>query len=187
MSSTIHCPHCEQEIAAGEQSCPACGHIHGEHIRCTRHPDSMAGGICVICGDAVCKSCDAGETVHHACPVHRDVSVIEGWAQIYSTSDAVEAELIKENLQSEGIDAAVLSQKDRSFAVDLGELSPVRILVPAYEYLSATTLLSSHMDIKGEVSFACPACGEAYEEGDTSCRTCGAPLPTVGGTEPPVG
>lgn len=181
MNSTIRCPHCEQEVAAGEQACPACGHIHGDPVPCARHPDRQAPGVCIICGDAVCDDCNAGESVHHACPDHSAVPVIEGWAQVYTTSDTVEAELIKENLQSEGIDAAVLSQKDQSFSVDLGELSPVRILVPAYEYLSASTLLSSHMDLRGEVVFACPNCGEAYESEDSTCRTCGERLPTPGG------
>jgi hypothetical protein len=106
------------------------------------------------------------------------VPVIEGWAQIYTTSDTVEADLIKENLQSEGLDAAVLSQKDRSFGFDLGDLSPVRILVPAYEYLDAMQVLATHMDFRGEVVFACPACGEAFEPGDAACRSCGAALPT---------
>jgi hypothetical protein len=87
-----------------------------------------------MCGLAVCDECDNDAEMHHACPDHADVPVIQGWAQIYTTSDTVEADLIRENLQSEGVDAEVLSQKDRSFNVDLGDLSPVRILVPAYDY-----------------------------------------------------
>jgi hypothetical protein len=177
MESTIRCPHCGQEVASGEHACPACGHIHGEPVACARHDDRSAGAICVVCGDAVCDSCDEGPSPHHACPDHRAVPIIEGWAQIYSTSDSIEAGLIRENLQSEGVDAAVLDQKDSSFAVDLGDLSPVRVLVPAYEYLNALSVLTSHMDARGEVSFACPACGEAYESGAEACGNCGKPLP----------
>ncbi|CAN5848743.1 hypothetical protein BH23GEM9_BH23GEM9_04740 [soil metagenome] len=177
MNSTMTCAHCGQEVAAAEPACPACGHLHGESVACARHPDRQAEGICVVCGDAVCDTCNAGDSVHHACPDHSAVPVIEGWAQVYTTSDTVEADLIKENLQSEGVDAAVLSQKDRSFNVDLGELSPVRILVPAYEYINAMKVLAGHMDFRGEVSFACPACGEAYDATDTTCRSCGAELP----------
>jgi hypothetical protein len=80
----------------------------------------------------------------------------------------VEADLIKENLQSEGVDAAVLSQKDRSFNVELGDLSPVRVLVPAYDYSEPCSVLGQHMDGAGEVVFACPSCGEAFEPG-TPC------------------
>jgi hypothetical protein len=180
MNSTIHCPRCEQEIDATEAACPACGHIHDGSVQCTRHPDRAAEGVCVICGDGVCDECSSAGDRHHACPDHGAVPVIEGWAQVYTTSDTIEADLIKENLQSEGIDAEVLSQKDRSFNVELGDLSPVRILVPAYEYLDGIALLRSRMDVRGEVSFACPACGEAYDAGDASCRSCGAPLPAQG-------
>jgi hypothetical protein len=180
MESTIRCPHCDQQVAAGENACPACGHIHGEPPACDRHADRPAGGVCVICGSPVCDDCNAGEQVHHACPEHHDVPVIEGWAQIYTTSDTVEADLIKENLQSEGIDAAVLSQKDRTLTFDLGDFSPVRVLVPAYDYLNAAGLLAGHMDAAGEVVFACPACGEAFEQGEATCRSCGSALPTHG-------
>lgn len=182
MESTIRCSRCEQDVTSTEPACPACGHLHAGPIACLRHPDARADGVCVICGDAVCRECDTDDHVHHSCPDHVDIPVIEGWAQIYTTADTVEADLIRENLQADGFDAAVLSQKDRSFNVELGDLSPVRVLVPAYEYLGAIDLLAAHMDAQGEVTFACPSCGEAFEEGDAACRVCGAPLPASGRT-----
>ncbi|HEX6133920.1 MAG TPA: zinc ribbon domain-containing protein [Longimicrobiales bacterium] len=178
MESTIRCPNCDQEIDAEGPTCPACGHIHKGSLNCERHPDRTAVGVCVVCGDGVCSECDAEDELHHACPDHSEIPVIEGWAQIYTTSDDVEADLIRDNLQSEGVDAAVLSQKDRSFNVDLGELSPVRVLVPAYAYLDAMKVLGEHMDYRGEVVFACPSCGEPFEPGETVCGSCGTPLPT---------
>jgi predicted RNA-binding Zn-ribbon protein involved in translation (DUF1610 family) len=177
---TISCSRCGQQVRADEAACPACGHLHGEPRNCARHDDREAAGVCVICEDAVCSDCNSGPSPHFACPAHGDIPVVEGWAQVYTTSDTFEADLIKENLESEGLDAAVLSQKDRSFAVDLGELSPVRILVPAYAYREAMRVLGAHMDNRGEVAFACPECGEAFDEGDAACRTCGAPLPSAG-------
>lgn len=178
METTIRCSRCDQEIDAEGPSCPACGHIHRGTLDCQRHPDRRAVGVCIFCGDALCDECDATDEIHHACPDHSEIPVIEGWAQVYSTSDTVEAELIRENLRADGVDAAVLSQKDRSFAVELGDLSPVRLLVPAYEYVAARKYLSQHMDITGEVVFACPSCGEAFDTGENVCGSCGTPLPT---------
>ena len=179
METTIRCPRCDQEIDAEGPACPACGHIHQGTLNCRRHPERTAEGVCVVCGDEVCEECNStGDEMHHACPDHGAIPVIEGWAQIYTTSDDMEANLIKENLQAEEIDAAVLSQKDRSFGVDLGELSPVRVLVPAYAYAEARRVLAQHMDSSGEVSFACPSCGEPFEAGETTCSSCGTPLPT---------
>jgi hypothetical protein len=80
--------------------------------------------------------------------------VVGGWAQIYSTSDDLEAELIRDNLEAEGVDARILSQKDHfSLPVDLGDLSPVRILVPAFAYEEAERLLDEHRDELGQVAF----------------------------------
>ena len=176
MADTMTCPHCEQEFDAAEPACPACGTLQAAG-NCARHPDRTAFGECVVCGTPVCEECDTDDDPHYSCPAHHDVHVIEGWAQVYSTSDDVEAGLIRDNLDSEGIDAAVFSQKDRSsFVSDMGDLSPVRVLVPAFEYEEARAIVDQHKDAEGEVRFACPNCGEALEGGERTCPSCGATL-----------
>ncbi|MGH7506216.1 MAG: double zinc ribbon domain-containing protein [Longimicrobiales bacterium] len=178
LGPTRECENCGQRIDAAEPACPACGQL-AEAARCERHPERPARGQCVVCGSPVCDECDRKNVVHYACPAHHDVPIIAGWAQVYSVADDVEADLIRENLQSEGIDAEVLSQKDHALTVDFGDLSQIRLLVPAYEYDRARQVIARHMDLRGEVVFACPACGEAYEPGDDVCRACGAPLPAT--------
>jgi hypothetical protein len=111
------------------------------------------------------------------CPAHADIPIIEGWAQIYSTSGELEAQLIRDNLKAEGIDAEILSQRDSALAFDLGEFTQVRVLVPAFAYEDAHRILAEHMDTEGTVVFACPSCGETYQPGDATCRACGADLP----------
>lgn len=170
------CPHCDNQVDVGDRACPACGRLR-ETGRCGRHPTREAQGACVVCGSPVCEECDSRGSGAFRCPLHKDVSVIEGWAQVYSTSDDIEAQLIAGNLQAEGLNAQVLSQKDHSLTVDLGELSPVRVLVPAWEYEEASRVLAGHMDRQGEVAFACPACGEPYDPGEKNCVACGKPLP----------
>lgn len=103
--------------------------------------------------------------------------LIQGWAQLYTTTTEFEARLLRDNLIAEGIDAEIFSQKDQMFSVDLGELSIVRLLVPAWQYLRASALIREHMDEEGEVGFACPRCGEAFESGARECAQCGAPRP----------
>lgn len=176
--ATRECPNCGQQVDADEPDCPACGRLEAL-TTCALHPDAAAPGKCVVCGTAVCDACALEGVGHYLCPLHHDVPVIAGWAQVYTTADDVEAQLIRENLQSEGIDSEVLSQKDHTLTVDLGELSQVRVLVPAYAYQQASALLTEHMDDSGEVAFACPSCGEAYEEGSEVCTNCGAPLPSA--------
>ncbi|HUE88050.1 MAG TPA: hypothetical protein VMO26_18405 [Vicinamibacterales bacterium] len=46
-----------------------------------------------------------------------------------------------------GIGAAVVDRKDRSFNVDLCDLSPVGLFVPAYEYTVALDVLGAHVHV----------------------------------------
>jgi hypothetical protein len=150
---TIECPHCGETISEETDGCPACGELR-ESRQCENHADLAAKGQCVVCGTAVCEGCNRGGDAHYLCETHCDIPVVGGWAQIYTTSDDLEADLIRENLEAEGIDSRVLSQKDHfSLPVDLGDLSPVRVLVPAYEYEAAEEVLAEHRDPRGEVAF----------------------------------
>ncbi len=169
------CPRCAETVSAEADYCAVCGELFTS-ARCAGHPDREAVGRCVICGRAVCRECRSGERQACLCEEHASVPVIEGWAQVYSTGDEIEAQLIEENLRAEGIDSRVFSQKDRSFAVALGDLSPVRVLVPAYAYTDALQVIRGHLSQEGEVVFACPQCGEAVEEDAETCESCGAAL-----------
>ncbi|HEX8360736.1 MAG TPA: hypothetical protein VF613_11525 [Longimicrobium sp.] len=169
----FRCDRCGQEFAS-DDSCPRCGKLRRE-VPCDADASRNAGFRCVICRRTVCEHLP--EDNHPAlCEEHRTVPVIEGWAQVYTTASEIEAQLIVENLRAEEIDAQLYSQSDRSFPVDLGELSIDRVLVPVWEYGAALELIHAHMDREGEVGFACPSCGEVYEPGQTTCASCGAAL-----------
>lgn len=168
------CARCGETYLGGD-ACPACG-IARESFQCETHPNNQADGRCVICGRAVCKECRQEESPAFLCVDHAEMTVIQGWAQVYTTTREFEAQLLRDNLLAEGVDARIYSQKDSIFSVELGELSIVRLLVPAWQYDRASEVIRDHMDRSGEVSFACPSCGEAYEPGATVCAECGAPL-----------
>lgn len=170
------CDRCGEIIAADADVCPACGHLMID-AACDVHPDRPAPGQCALCGTALCTECDHGDRRYHRCAEHADIPIIEGWAQVLSLSDEVEAKLIEENLRAEGVDAKVLSQKDHSaFPVDLGELAVIRLLVPTYAFEDAERIIAGHQDAAGEVSFGCPNCGEPFEEARTVCAACGEAL-----------
>jgi hypothetical protein len=172
---THRCPRCQEDYT-GSDACPACGVLRLE-MQCERHAERRAEGRCVICGQPLCGECSAGEGRAFLCEVHRGVTVIEGWAQVYSTTGEFEASLVRENLEAEGIDAQIYSQRDRIFSVDLGELSIVRVLVPVFAYQQAAELIREYTSAQGEVAFACAACGEAYDPGIEACTACGSPIP----------
>ncbi len=174
-SGEVHrCTVCAENYRDAD-ACPACGALR-EEVPCDTHPDRTAEGRCVVCGRAVCGECRTGDRHATLCPRHGSVTVIEGWAQVYSTTSEFEAQLVRENLRAEGIDAQIYSQRDTAFSLDLGEMSIVRLLVPVWEYERALAMIRGHMDDEGEVAFACPSCGEASEPGSRECTSCGASL-----------
>jgi uncharacterized C2H2 Zn-finger protein len=170
---TYECARCGAEFESGD-SCPLCGALVAE-VPCEDQPGGgIAHSRCVICGLAIC---DGDSSARPAlCGGHRHIPVIDRWSQVYSTTREIEANLIAENLKAEGIDAQIYSQNDHIFAVDLGELSIVRILVPVWEHQQAMEIIGAYMDSAGEVVFACPSCGEVFEPGQAECSACGAAL-----------
>jgi hypothetical protein len=150
--------------------CPSCG-LSLAAVPC--EPGGETRFRCVLCGAPVCGR-DPGAPAR--CDAHSGVPVIEGWAQVYSSTSDLDAGLIAQNLEAEGIDAQVYSQKDDMFPVDLGELSIVRVLVPVWQFEQGLQLVLDRMDTSGEVVFACPACGDVYEPGAAACAACGAAL-----------
>jgi len=172
------CPACREPLPPDTDRCLACGWIR-EPVPCARHPDRPANGRCVVCGTPVCEECNRPSGPAHRCPDHATVPIIEGWAQVYTTTNDVEAELVCENLRAEGVDCRVLSQANHyAFAVHLGDLAPVRVLVPAYAYEDGARILRAHQDARGAVLFGCPQCGTPFEPGhEERCANCGAPLP----------
>jgi hypothetical protein len=170
----VRCARCG-EAFSGEDACPYCGLLRVD-AACNRHPSKRAVARCVLCGDALCPVCEDQEKHVSLCPSHREVPIVQGWAQVYSTTSELEAQLLRENLRSEEIEAQVYSQKDMMFNVDLGELSIVRLLVPVWQYEQALGVIREHMDAGGAVTFACSACGEPFTPGARECTACGAAL-----------
>ena len=107
-TATRRCPNCDQEIDAESESCPACGTLFVEAF-CDAHGERRAVGACIICGRRVCEDCGSAERGYCVCSAHSDIPVFEGWAQVYTTPEELEAQLIRDNLQAEGIDARFVS------------------------------------------------------------------------------
>ncbi|WP_420125394.1 putative signal transducing protein [Longimicrobium sp.] len=148
--ATFTCPRCGAEYAGGD-ACPSCGFLQAP-VPCDDDPSRNAAYRCVLCGRTVCGSDPAGKRAA-LCDLHAHVPIIEGWAQVYTTGDPLEADLIVQNLQAEGIDAQVYSQKDdHAFPVDIGELSIVRVLAPVWEFGEAMDLVESYTSGDGEIS-----------------------------------
>lgn len=103
----------------------------------------MARRCCVVCGRPVCDRCRRGPRHTALCEEHRGIRLFAGWAEALRTSSDVEAEIVAGSLRAAGIEAQVLSQKDRANVVTFGGLSVVRVLVPAFLLEDAQRALRS--------------------------------------------
>lgn len=167
--TTTTCTRCGAEYTG--EWCPSCG-LSPAPVPCEGGGETRFR--CVLCARPICGR-EPGDRPA-VCELHESVPLIEGWAQVYSSTSDLDAGLIAQNLEAEGIDAQVYSQKDDIFPVDLGELSIVRVLVPVWQFEQGLQLVLDRMDTSGEVVFACPACGEVNEVGAERCTACDAPL-----------
>lgn len=93
-------------------------------------------------GVTICPDC--GATLTDKLKLKKQEELTEkDWQIIYTGSDEYEVEMIKDNLESAGIAATILSQKDRNFPAP-GDFSLIKLLVrkddvkDALNYIQAT-------------------------------------------------
>ena len=73
------------------------------------------------------------------------------WVLIYTSFDEVEIDMIKDNLESAGMETTVISQKDRSFPVP-GDLSPIKLLVRKSDLQPALNFIEDLLKKSGDES-----------------------------------
>jgi hypothetical protein len=65
----------------------------------------------------------------------------ENWEVVYTSDQEYEIEMLKDNLESAGITATILSQKDRNFPAP-GDFSIVKLLVHKDDLKNAAAFIS---------------------------------------------
>lgn len=70
----------------------------------------------------------------------------EEWVEIFVTYDAVEADIIKDLLESGGISVVLRSSKVSPYPVNIGKMGEVKILVKAEDKESAEKIIRGEED-----------------------------------------
>ncbi len=101
-------------------------------------------------GVTICPDC--GKTLVDKSKLFRPKELSENdWQIVFTTNNEYEADMIRDNLQGAGIDATILSQKDRNFPAP-GDFSLIKLLVKktdikdALNYIEATKRQSTSDD-----------------------------------------
>ena len=102
----------------------------------------------MICPKCECEYIDRVKTCADCGTELISVEQFEGnlihpkdWVVIYSSSDLIEAEMFKANLEGGEIESIIISQKDRSYLY-LGEVSPIRLLVKKKDADEALSIIN---------------------------------------------
>lgn len=59
-----------------------------------------------------------------------DPKEFEGWVAVFSCGTDFEADLVRDRLGEADIPAIVLTQRDHAFNLNVGDMSPVHVMVP---------------------------------------------------------
>lgn len=71
-----------------------------------------------------------------------DPRTYAGWVSAFQCSTDFEADMVRDRLDEAGIAAVVLTQRDHSFNLNVGDLSPVHVMVPPDAADAARALLA---------------------------------------------
>lgn len=74
-----------------------------------------------------------------------DPRIYAGWVSAFQCSTDFEADMVRDRLDEAGIAAVVLTQRDHSFNLNVGDLSPVHVMVPPDAADAARALLGEAM------------------------------------------
>jgi hypothetical protein len=84
---------------------------------------------------------EPASTPHDDSPDERRGRTYEGWVSVFECSTDFEADLVRDRLDEEDIAAVVLTQRDHSFNLNVGDLSPVHVMVRPEDEAAAHELL----------------------------------------------
>jgi RNA polymerase subunit RPABC4/transcription elongation factor Spt4 len=141
------CSFCENEVKEGDDFCPNCGSLFAGNVKCSEHQLKEAGGVCVICTEPYCEECGmfVDERIF-LCAEHSEYETLEGMASVLEADDSSQLEIVKSDLEEEGLHPFIYSRKISSVHTSLvyegQNIHGVQLMVPFQEVIRAEEILS---------------------------------------------
>ena len=86
---------------------------------------------------------ESGTTPHDDSSESRAARTYEGWISVFECSTDFEADLVRDRLDEDDVPAVVLTQRDHSFNLNVGDLAPVHVMVKPEDESRARELLDA--------------------------------------------
>ncbi len=84
---------------------------------------------------------EPSSTPHDDSSDSRQGRTYEGWISVYECSTDFEADLVRDRLDEEEVAAVVLTQRDHSFNLNVGDLATAHVMVPPSDEARAREIL----------------------------------------------
>ncbi len=109
----------------------------------------------------ICPKCESeyieGITVCPICNIElvpidefrKNLTDVSDWITVYTTSDFIEAKMLKDNLESAGIETVVIDKRDSNFPA-MGDLSVIKVDVKKNDVDDAIEIINDILDNKGK-------------------------------------
>lgn len=147
------CSQCSGDVTADSDFCPHCGLLleAAGVQQCEMHPDKDARGVCIICHSLVCRRCSKRVMGRMFCSDHKEVEVVQDWANAFESTETHEADLARSILESCGVSVQLQNAQSIGFIWGAGSESaisrsqinkPVKVFVPIPDYLRALQQLA---------------------------------------------
>jgi len=146
------CNGCDFEIETDSDFCPRCGTIFIEDVKCEKHTDIEAEGVCVICTKPCCKKCGYTGKEVFLCNEHDSIETYQGLAKVHGTFDEIQVQFVKQCLEGKGLHPFIFSKKSTALhlggidhalitsAINPGKndiMNEIKLLVPFAEMIEA--------------------------------------------------
>lgn len=138
----VVCAQCNEPVGADALFCPHCGAIRNTLV-CDTHEGRPAVGRCVVCGRILCNSCVRTRNGRMFCDNDEHVKTAFNWVRVHTAGTEYEAEMLRTNLESAGIPAMVLHQRDSMYVTTLAGLAVLEIMVPRESVEEAARFLQT--------------------------------------------
>ena len=150
------CGLCGRDTNNEDDFCPDCGTLFLENVKCTKHSDREADGVCVICCEPFCDECGFFvDDKIFLCTLHGNYEIYEGMARVYGSSDSVQVDYAKSCLEQAGLNPMVYSRKASplhmgGFEYTLFEASgdydghivnEIKLMIPVQQVIKAEEIL----------------------------------------------
>lgn len=100
-------------------------------------------------------------------PARNDAPRYEGWVSVFESGTDFEGDLVRDRLGDEGISAVVYTQRDHVFNLNVGDLSPVHVMVPPEQEAAARRIVAetpaTDAELEAAAMAADPHAPDAYD------------------------